>query len=104
MGARVISPQGITLTLMTIIKVIKHTMKPTMVHLAATNGMGSTTMVNIGLHHGEEEDDITLQDLMGEGLLGMKVWGKLLLMKGINQIVKVIKSLTVRSLQGMIPR
>ena len=75
-----------------------------MVHLVATNGMGSTTMVNISLHHGEEEEDITLQDLMGGGLLGTKVWGKLLLVKGINQIIKVIKSSIVRSLQGMIPR
>ena len=75
MGARVISHQGITLTLMMIIKVIKHTIKPTMVHLVAINRIGFTTMVNISLHHGEEEDDITLQDLMGGGLLGMKVWG-----------------------------
>ena len=64
MGARVIFHQGIILALVMIIKVTKHTMKLTMVHLAAINGMGSTTMVNIGLHHGEEEDDITLQDLM----------------------------------------
>ena len=33
-------------------------------------------------------------------MLGMKVWEKLLLMKGINLIVKMIKNLIIRSLAG----
>ena len=73
-----------------------------MAHLMVTNEMGFTTManINIGLHHGEVGGDIMLEDLMGEkDLLEMKVWGNLLLMKGIKQIINPIKSLTVKLLQ-----
>ena len=84
---------------------ICHTMIIIMVHLMVTNEMGFTTManINISLHHGEVGGDITPQDLMGEkDLLEMKVWGNLLLMKGIKQIVNLINNLTVEFLQDMI--
>ena len=97
--------KGITVLIIQINYTISHTMIVTMVHLVVTNEMDFTTMANIDLHHGEVEDDIMSQNLMVEkASLEMKAWEKLLVMKGIKQIINPIKSLTIRSLQDMTPK
>ena len=91
--------------IMVLIIRVNHTMIIFMVHPVVTKEMDFTTMANNNLHHGKVEDDVMSQDLMvAKAFLEMKVWEKLLVMKGIKQIVNPIKSLTVRSLQGMTPK
>ena len=97
--------KGIMVLIIQINYTINHTMIVIVVHPVVTKEMDSTTMANIDLHHGEVEDDIMSQDPMMEKVFPeMKAWEKLLVMKGIKQIVNPIKSLTIRSLQGMTPK
>ena len=97
--------KGITVLVIPISYTINPTVIVIMIHLLVTKEMDFTTMANINLHHGEVEDGFMSQDLMViRAFLGMKVWGKPLVMKGIKWIINLIKSLTVRSLQVMTPK
>ena len=86
--------KGIMVLIIRINYTINHTMIVFMVHPVVIKEMDFTTMANIDLHHGEV-DDIMSQDLMVEkAFLEMKAWEKLLVMRGIKQIINLIKSLT----------